>query len=72
MNDVVNEGYSAVTFIEQVQQKIIVLTSLDDTQKAKICIKMAEVEACLIDGASDFLQLLDLGSTMLQVFCKSC
>ena len=70
VNNVVCEGYSTVTFIEQVQQKIISSKELSDTQKAKISIKMAEVDASLLEGASEFLQLLDLGSTMLQVLCK--
>jgi len=70
-NNVICEGYSTVTFIQQLQARIVVDQKLTDLQKAAMTIKMAEVDAALTEGAGEFLQLLDLGSVMLQAYCKS-
>ena len=70
VNNIYAEGYSVIQFIKQLLDKVITMTDISDIQKAKITIKMAEVDSCLVEGASELLQLLDLGSYLLQVFCK--
>ena len=70
VNNVICEGYSVVTFIQQLQRLVIADSSMSDLEKAKVTIKMAEVDAALVEGASEFLQLLDLGATLLHTFCR--
>ena len=45
----------------QISDQIVSSDKITDLRKAKMAIKAAEVEKCLIDGADEYLQLLDYG-----------
>ena len=45
--------------------------SMTDNQKSAICEKLAVSEARLLDGASEFLQMLDIISFIMNQLSKS-
>ncbi|CAD5116548.1 DgyrCDS5427 [Dimorphilus gyrociliatus] len=59
-------GYSASQLIYQLLDVILNNDNIDMKNKAKICEKIAEVDYRLIDGADEYLQLMDLGSVLLE------
>lgn len=59
------EAYSASQILDQVQKSIVLSLDLNDTQKSKICEKIAVCSWRLQDGASEFLQLMDLCYTII-------
>ncbi len=61
-------AYSAPQVLEQFQELIISSDDLTDLQKANICEKIGICSARLQDGASEYLQLLDLYCCVLSVF----
>jgi replication factor C subunit 2/4 len=42
---------------------------LADLEKAKICEKMAQADKALVDGADEYLQLIDIGSSIMNGLC---
>lgn len=59
------EAYSASQILDQVQKSIVLSLDLNDTQKSKICENIAVCSWRLQDGASEFLQLMDLCYTII-------
>jgi replication factor C subunit 2/4 len=59
-NDVVAAGFPANLILAQLQALVVPARDLSDVQKAKICLRLAEAQKKLIDGADEFLQLLDV------------
>lgn len=62
------EAYSASQILNQVQNKVIKSTDLSDIQKSTICEKIAVCSWRLQDGASEFLQLMDLCYTIVKSY----
>ncbi|KAG8267894.1 replication factor C subunit 4 [Homalodisca vitripennis] len=60
------EAYSASQILDQVQKSVIDSLELTDVQKANICEKIAVCSWRLQDGASEFLQLMDLCYTIVK------
>lgn len=60
------EAYSASQILDQIQKSIISALDLNDVQKAVICEKIAVCSWRLQDGASEFLQLMDLCYTIVK------
>ncbi|CAI4226296.1 unnamed protein product [Auanema sp. JU1783] len=58
--NIMREGYSAKQFMHQLLNRLIDHEYLTDMQKAEIFEKMSVCEMRLINGANEFLQLLDL------------
>merc|ERR1711998_642946 len=56
------DGYAAHATVRQLLEKVATDAGITDLMKAKIAIKIAEVDKKLIDGASDKLQLLSVAS----------
>ncbi|XP_018906921.1 replication factor C subunit 4 [Bemisia tabaci] len=69
VDDLIQEAYSAFQVLEQLHEKIIESDFTDD-QKAIICEKIAIASGRLQDGASEYLQLMDLGCCMINVLSK--
>lgn len=65
--DIIANGYPMNALLSQIHDTIVnadfVMSGLN---KALICEKIASVESCLIDGASETLQLLDLCSFIMR------
>ncbi|RZF45980.1 hypothetical protein LSTR_LSTR016430 [Laodelphax striatellus] len=60
------EAYSASRVLEQLHEIVIKSTDLSDHHKSVICEKIALCSYRLQDGASEFLELLDLCSTIMK------
>ncbi|XP_048832731.1 replication factor C subunit 4 [Brienomyrus brachyistius] len=65
VKNLIDEGYAATQILHQLHD-IIIEESLNDQKKSIITEKMAEVDKCLADGADEYLQVLSLGSTIMQ------
>ncbi|KAE8637420.1 hypothetical protein CSA_021606 [Cucumis sativus] len=61
VNNVLAEGYPVAQMLSQIFEVVIEDNDLQDEQKARICKKLAEADKCLVDGADEYLQLLDVG-----------
>ena len=65
VNDITCEGFSGAQLINQLHERIVISDDLSDLQKSVICEKLAVCSSRLLDGANEYLQLLDLCSTMM-------
>jgi replication factor C subunit 2/4 len=45
---------------------VIQSTEMSDEQKARVCERLAEADKCLIDGADEYLQLIDVASNTMR------
>lgn len=70
VQDFIYEGYALTTFLQQIQEYLLINQTIVDVDKALIAIKIAEIENNLLDGSSEFLQLLDLSSYIMRTVHK--
>ncbi|KAK4490127.1 hypothetical protein RD792_000784 [Penstemon davidsonii] len=70
VKNVIAEGYPASQMLSQLYDIIVEADDITDEQKAKICKKFAEADKCLVDGADEYLQLLDVASTTMRAICN--
>ncbi|XP_062869082.1 replication factor C subunit 4 [Trichomycterus rosablanca] len=70
VKDMIDEGYAATLILNQLHD-IIIEEKLNDKQKSVITEKMAVVDKCLVDGADEYLQLLNLCSVIMQQAAQS-
>ncbi|KAJ3441598.1 replication factor c subunit [Anaeramoeba flamelloides] len=68
VKEVIYSAYSIQKILLELMNRIIEENSLNNLQKSNICEKIAEKEHSLIDGADEFLQLLDLAACMTSTF----
>lgn len=61
INNIKKNGIPITSILENLQL-IVIDSNIDDFKKSKICIHIAETEKCLIDGADEYLQLLNIFS----------
>ena len=65
------EGYPVITLLTQLSQDLLTNTDLSDEQKARMSMMLAETDKQLIDGASEYIQLLHAASALTTNFVKS-
>lgn len=65
VKDLIDQGFAATNVLNQLHD-VIIAEKLNDKQKSVIAEKMAEVDKCLADGADEYLQILSLGSVIMQ------
>ncbi|GBG65194.1 hypothetical protein CBR_g49986 [Chara braunii] len=70
VTNVAAEGYPVSQILAQMQDRAVVAQDMTDEQKARICLRIAEADKCLIDGADEFLQLLDVASCTMRALCN--
>ncbi|PSS00132.1 Replication factor C subunit like [Actinidia chinensis var. chinensis] len=70
VTNVIAEGYPVSQMLSQLFEVVVVADDISDEQKAKICKKLAEADKCLIDGADEYLQLLNVASITMRVLCN--
>jgi len=58
--DIVSLGYPMSALLQQLHEDVIVHSKLLDIDKALICEKIAQADNCIVDGASELLQLCDV------------
>ena len=63
------EGYPAATVLQRLHTETVDAADIADDKKAAICVKIAEAEHKLVDGADDLLQLLDVSALMQREVC---
>lgn len=67
VNNVIAEGYPVSQMLSQFFDVIVGAEEILDEQKARICKRLAEADKCLVDGADEYLQLMDVASHTMQV-----
>lgn len=66
VNNVIAEGYPVAQMLSQLFDLVAEADDVSDEQKARICQKLAEADKCLVDGADEYLQLLDVSSNTMR------
>ncbi|KAL4583286.1 hypothetical protein LXL04_007856 [Taraxacum kok-saghyz] len=67
VNNVIAEGYPVTQMLSQLFDLVVESDHVSDEQKATICKKLGESDKCLVDGADEYLQLLDRIDTRVKV-----
>ncbi|PKA64764.1 hypothetical protein AXF42_Ash016795 [Apostasia shenzhenica] len=67
VNSVIAEGYPVSQMLSGLFEVIVSSDDISDEQKAKICERLAEADKCLVDGADEYLQLIDVASHTMRV-----
>ncbi|KAG7941198.1 hypothetical protein I3843_16G027100 [Carya illinoinensis] len=70
VNDIIAEGYPVSQMLYQLLEMVVEADDVSDEQKARICKKLAEADKCLVDGADEYLQLLDVASNTMRALCN--
>ncbi|KAG6515991.1 hypothetical protein ZIOFF_026437 [Zingiber officinale] len=70
VNNIIEEGYPVSQMLYQLLEVIVNGDDISDEQKARICKKFGEADKCLIDGADEYLQLLDVASNTMRALCN--
>ncbi|XP_040999108.1 replication factor C subunit 2 isoform X3 [Juglans microcarpa x Juglans regia] len=70
VNDIIAEGYPVSQMLYQLLELVVEADDVSDEQKARICKKLAEADKCLVDGADEYLQLLDVASNTMRALCN--
>ncbi|OAY65527.1 replication factor C subunit 2 isoform X1 [Ananas comosus] len=67
---IIAEGYPVSQLICQLLEVIVNAEDIQDEQKARICKKLGEADKCLVDGADEYLQLMDVASHTMRALCN--
>jgi replication factor C subunit 2/4 len=70
VEEVVASGFSAAQIVLQIHQHIVKDDSLTNVQKAKISQALGKTDHHLLDGADEYLQLLQLAAFIMRVLCS--
>jgi replication factor C subunit 2/4 len=60
-------GYSSAALFSQFQDFLISETEVADAPKAKVLMRIAHADMCLVDGADEELQIMDVLSFAMRV-----
>ncbi|KAL2497185.1 Replication factor C subunit 4 [Abeliophyllum distichum] len=71
VSNLIAEGYPVSQMLSQLYDVVVEADDMSDEQKARICKKFAEADKCLIDGADEYLQLLDVASNTMRALCNT-
>uniref|UniRef100_A0A914GVV2 AAA+ ATPase domain-containing protein n=1 Tax=Globodera rostochiensis TaxID=31243 RepID=A0A914GVV2_GLORO len=71
VQQIVRKGYSVTQMLSQLVDVFLEKSTLDLSHQAKIFEKMAEAEKRLMDGADEYLQLLDVALTIHKCFVEA-
>ncbi|KAK9110235.1 hypothetical protein Sjap_018295 [Stephania japonica] len=70
VNNAIAEGYPASQMLSQLFDIIVQADDISDEQKARICSKLGESDKCLVDGADEYLQLMDVSGNTMRALCN--
>lgn len=65
------EGYSASQALDQLHDQVVVMSTLTDKQKSVITERMGLIGRRLMDGADEYLQLMDLSTVIMYQLCHA-
>ncbi|CCI39325.1 unnamed protein product [Albugo candida] len=68
IEDILLSGYPTLTILHQLAKDIMKRSELSDIQKAQSCLRIAEADSKLIDGGSEYFQILDVGSYIMRQY----
>lgn len=68
IENILMSGYPVLTILKQLSDDVLSNAKLTDTKKAKLCLRIAEADKKLVDGASEHFQLLDVASYIMRVY----
>jgi hypothetical protein len=66
VDDTIYHSYPVSSILSKLHETVVCSADLSDLTKALISEKVSKVEQCLIDGASEQLQLLDLSGFVMR------
>jgi len=66
VDKMIAEGFSGSQLISQLHDKVVSSADLSDSQKSAICEALAVNDGRLLDGASEYLQVVDLCTVMMK------
>ena len=69
VKNIMLEGHSATQVINQLHDQIIPNQEIGDRQKSVICERLSMVDHKLMDGADEYLQIMDLCTVLMQEIC---
>lgn len=64
------EGFSVTQIIEQLHNRVVKSDEMSDRQKSQVCETLAVNEYRLLDGANEYLQLMDLCSILMKTMAQ--
>ncbi|KAM7258899.1 hypothetical protein ACFE04_014640 [Oxalis oulophora] len=70
VNNIVAEGYPVSQTLSQLFDLVVEADDIEDEQKARICKSLGSADKCLVDGADEHLQLLDVASNTMRALCN--
>ncbi|CAM6126589.1 unnamed protein product [Calypogeia fissa] len=70
VTNVIAEGHPVSQILSQLFDLVIRAPEITDEQKARIFERIAEADKSLIDGADEYLQLLDVASNTMRALCN--
>lgn len=70
VEDLVLEGFAASQLFNQLHDAIVLSSKYDDKQKSAIAEKLAICDHRLLEGADEFLQIMDLCVTIMSQVCN--
>ncbi|KAK2969432.1 hypothetical protein RJ640_011802, partial [Escallonia rubra] len=70
VKNVIAEGYPVSQMLSQLFDIVVEADDISDEQKARICKKLGEADKRLVDGADEYLQLLDVASNTMRALCN--
>ena len=65
VNDITCEGFAGSQLINQLHDRIVTSDDYSDLQKSVMCEKLAVCSSRLLEGANEYLQLVDMCSTIM-------
>ncbi|KDO23103.1 hypothetical protein SPRG_11947 [Saprolegnia parasitica CBS 223.65] len=68
VDDIIYSGFPVLTILHQLVDEILAHKSMSPGKKATVCLRVAEADKKLGDGASEHLQLLDVASFLMQTY----
>ncbi|KAF9682652.1 hypothetical protein SADUNF_Sadunf05G0131100 [Salix dunnii] len=70
VNNVIAEGYPVSQMLAQLFEVVVAADDISDEQKARISKSLSTADKCLVDGADEYLQLLDVVSNTMRALCN--
>ncbi|PON47370.1 Replication factor C subunit [Parasponia andersonii] len=70
VHNIIVEGYPVSQMLLQLFEMVVEAADVKDEQKSRICKKLGEADKCLVDGADEYLQLLDVASNTMRALCN--
>lgn len=70
VNNAIADGYPVSQMLSQLFDIVVEADDISDEQKARICKKLAEADKKLVDGADEYLQMLDVASNTQRALCS--